>query len=253
MRVPKDSIALADSRNRALRGRRGLQRGNVDRERLLDVSSALFASKGYRATSLDDIAAALGIKKSSLYHYVSSKDEILIGLYSRLYELVEPRIWAIRAEPLAPDRKLRKMVEAYIELITTHIDSFSTAWLNEHELSPENRLAIQRRHRRMERTFEAVIIEGQQQGLLARHTPRLMGLAMFGMVMFIQYWYRNAKISKEQIKSEFLAILESGWKTARPEEKREIPDVSFERLENSLRSMKHELKILKAAWSKNAC
>src|SRR5690606_29781827 len=210
--VQRRKQTQADERVPARRSR-GRQRGIVDRDLLLDTAATLFAAKGYRATSLDDIASDLGMKKSSLYHYIASKEEILVDLYDRIYELVEDRIDAIVGEDLEPDDKLRRMVAAYIDSITSHTDMFAMALRNEHELSVEHRTAILRRHRRLERRFETVIREGQEKGLIVDLNPRLLDLAMFGMVLFIQYWYRNTDFDAETITSEFLRLLETGWKS----------------------------------------
>ena len=52
-------------------------------ERLLDVSSLLFKTKGYRATDMGGIAAKMGLARSSLYRYYPNKDHILLACISR--------------------------------------------------------------------------------------------------------------------------------------------------------------------------
>ncbi len=52
-------------------------------ERLLDMSSLLFKTKGYRATDMGGIAAKMGLARSSLYRYYPNKDHILLACISR--------------------------------------------------------------------------------------------------------------------------------------------------------------------------
>src|SRR5215216_3708871 len=47
------------------------------REELTQVAARLFAERGYRGTSLGDLAKALGMQKASLYHHISSKEDLL--------------------------------------------------------------------------------------------------------------------------------------------------------------------------------
>jgi len=52
-------------------------------QEVLDAAALIFAAKGYRGTSLNDIGEALGMNKASLYHYVRSKEDLLDRLILR--------------------------------------------------------------------------------------------------------------------------------------------------------------------------
>src|SRR4051812_13274929 len=73
------------------------------RERILDVALALFAEKGYDATSMREIAEQLGITKAALYYHFDSKADIVRAMLAdterRVTELVA---WA-REQPCSPD------------------------------------------------------------------------------------------------------------------------------------------------------
>ena len=62
------------------------------RQRILDVASELFATQGYDATSLREIADRMGFTKAALYYHFKSKDEILKALVEPAYELVSELI-----------------------------------------------------------------------------------------------------------------------------------------------------------------
>ena len=61
-----------------------LSRGNKTKSKILKISLKLFASKGYKATTVRDIAGAMGVKQSALYNHFKNKDEILETLVSEL-------------------------------------------------------------------------------------------------------------------------------------------------------------------------
>src|ERR1700749_2664679 len=62
-------------------------------EDILAAAVAVFSEKGYRATSMNDLARAAGLSKPGLYHYVTSKEQLLVLLYQTVMEqhLVEER------------------------------------------------------------------------------------------------------------------------------------------------------------------
>ena len=59
-------------------------KGSKTKEKILKVSLKLFSAKGYKATTVRDIAGAMGVKQSALYNHFKNKDEILETLISNL-------------------------------------------------------------------------------------------------------------------------------------------------------------------------
>ena len=59
-------------------------KGSKTKEKILKVALKLFATKGYKATTVRDIAGTMGVKQSALYNHFKNKDEILETLISNL-------------------------------------------------------------------------------------------------------------------------------------------------------------------------
>ena len=64
---------------------------NSTHARLLDLASTLFARQGFSNTSIREIAEAVGIEKASLYHYLSSKDDLNFEISRNAHEHLLPR------------------------------------------------------------------------------------------------------------------------------------------------------------------
>jgi len=67
------------------------------KEQIANIAAQLFAKHGYHATSINDIAAASGTAKSRLYHYFSSKEQLLYELLKDHAQLLEFRLGAALA------------------------------------------------------------------------------------------------------------------------------------------------------------
>jgi len=67
----------------------------MTKEEILDAAAQIFRLKGYHATSMQDIAGAVNLQKASLYHHVSSKQEILLDLLDQGLELLTGQIIVI--------------------------------------------------------------------------------------------------------------------------------------------------------------
>lgn len=205
-RIAKASKASDPSSARVSRGR-----PRIARLDLLRAAATLFARKGYRASTLDDLADVLGVAKPTLYQYVTGKEALLLEVFEALLDMAEQRMGAIARSRLAPDEKLRRMVHGYVVLMAEEPD-MATMWMREEaSFSEKNLLHILRRNRKLERIFEAVVEEGQAAGLFRPIMPRLIVLGLFGMCSFVAYWVRLAKIDVDQIAGAFLLMMESGW------------------------------------------
>src|ERR1017187_10170193 len=62
------------------------------RQEILRTAARLFQQRGYDATSMNDVAAALKLCKGGLYHHFQSKDEILLEIMNHAMELTQERV-----------------------------------------------------------------------------------------------------------------------------------------------------------------
>lgn len=227
----------------------------ITREALRATAAELFARKGYRATTLDDIAAELGLKKASLYHYIRSKDELLADIYEKIFDRIEAAVAPLASADLPVDERLRRMVHAHLTVVCSELPSLSVVFSEESELPAELQRGIRHRKRAHEALFEKVIAEGQRAGAFRPGSVRLMVLALLGMCNWVYKWLRPDAADQatvDEIAAEFALILESGIRYgerrsgARPrftnlEEAFEPAGRSIERMRSELERLESEL------------
>lgn len=180
------------------------------REEVFAVAAELFATHGYHGTSLDDISARMGVRKTALYHYVKAKEDILIEIYDRMLTDAETRVLPIAQEELPPNEKIRRMVTSYVELLLENSEMWSLVHYQQGVLPEQVRTVFLKRKRGFERCFEGVIREGQDRGLFKAMQPRLLALAILGMCNFSFYWFKFAKFPTPEITGTFCEIIERG-------------------------------------------
>lgn len=83
-------------------------------ERLLHESMLLFNERGYRETSMEDIANAVGIQASSIYRYFPGKADILAASFRRAADRISADLSQVLAETTASSAALPALVDAYV-------------------------------------------------------------------------------------------------------------------------------------------
>ncbi len=73
--------------------------------------------KGFHGASMSAIADAVNLQKASLYHHVTSKQEILLALLDRALVMLTDHISAISTQNIPADQKLRQMIRAYLSAL----------------------------------------------------------------------------------------------------------------------------------------
>ncbi|MDF1595559.1 MAG: TetR/AcrR family transcriptional regulator [Acidimicrobiia bacterium] len=89
-------------------------RGRKRREQIIDAAEVLFHRQGFHATSIDEIGAAAGITGPGLYRHFAGKDEILLGVFDRIWELLRSAI--DRIEGLQPGAALDDLISTHTTL-----------------------------------------------------------------------------------------------------------------------------------------
>jgi AcrR family transcriptional regulator len=166
-------------------------RTRYDRSSLLEVAVGVFNERGYDGTSMEDLARATGLSKSSLYHHVAGKEQLLRLALERA---IGP-LFAVTAEPgstqgRAVDRLehlLRREVAVLVEELP-----YVTLLLRVRGNTPTERWALERR-RAFDRFVTGLVAEAVAEGdvrddLDAGTVTRLL----FGMINSLVEWYRPA-------------------------------------------------------------
>jgi AcrR family transcriptional regulator len=179
----------------------------MTRDDILNAAAQIISQKGYHATSMQDIAESVRLQKASLYHHISSKQDILLALLDKALDLLIERMQAVVALPLTPEEKLRRGMRVYLETLLEHRDLTAVLLLEHRSLDPEYHARHVPRRDRFENLWRELIREGQRQGIFNSGDPALAGRALLGVLNWTITWYRDDGKLSPQVLADRLAEL----------------------------------------------
>ena len=198
-------MAAPPARSRPrLRARYDARRGEV-----LAAAARLFAERGFHATSMADLVDATGLTAGGLYHYIGSKDALLVAICDELMEPLLERARAIVAAGGTGEEQLRRVVREW----TSHVGRNRAHMLVfNQERAVLERGSQWREVRRQRKAFEAllsgVLETGAADGTLAFADPDLALRALLGMVNHTAQWFRpRGRLTAEQVADGYVDLL----------------------------------------------
>ncbi len=166
------------------------------RQEILRTAARLFQQRGYDATSMNDVAAALKLSKGGLYHHFQSKDEILFEIMNHAMEITQELVIEPVRRIAGPEERLRALIRLHIEVVLSPRDREITVMLHEnHPLPPALRKRINTRKKEYIHFVESLITDVQTNAERSRHakcavSPRAAAFALLGMINWIYQWYK---------------------------------------------------------------
>jgi len=165
-------------------------RNDVQRKAVLDAASRLFIEKGFRGTSINDIADAVGVTRTALYYYFPSKESILVALTDdvtgkagQLARKMSP------CDELSADEALRQLILRHATLILSHPLQSRVVERSESSLPEPGRSAAQSARRAEFDQFVRVIQRGIQAGQFRRTDARVAAFSIIGMCNWCAWWF----------------------------------------------------------------
>lgn len=174
---------------------------SLDRAQEIYLTAAqIFFTKGYNATSLNDIADALSITKAALYYYVESKQDLL-------YQIIKLGLDDVKAEVLDPAREISNAEERLRFIILNHsrlsAGGNHAVIIISHEVDALNFNQKQEVLQRRRDYFEFIrntLIELEGQGKLHDIDLTTATFTILGMIIWLARWFSpNGKISVENV------------------------------------------------------
>ncbi|MCW2786191.1 MAG: transcriptional regulator, TetR family [Marmoricola sp.] len=185
--------------------------GPERRKQIVNAAADLFDVSGYSQASMEDIALAVGIAKTSLYYYFQSKDELLLAIHEEFIDLLLARHAQRARSSLAPEQLLLEIMGDILELMETHKGHVRVFFEHHRELPIEAQPSIRSKRDQYEMAVQDLFISGMNRGTIRRTDPRMATLALFGMCNWAYQWYRSGgALRTREIAYNFWDVLMHG-------------------------------------------
>ncbi|MEE9560832.1 MAG: TetR/AcrR family transcriptional regulator [Acidiferrobacterales bacterium] len=174
------------------------------RPQLLDTAARLFRQHGYHATSMRDIASAVGMLPGSIYYHFASKDELLVTVYREGVSRIAERLDAAVAGKKEPWQQLEAACIAHLQTLLDHSDYAQVVIRVLPDDAPAVRVRLAALRDQYEERFKDLVAALDLSAYVDRHYLRLL---LLGALNWSQVWYRRGGDSPRTIAKRFLQVL----------------------------------------------
>lgn len=157
----------------------------------MDAATHLFGDKGYRATTMRDIASEVGVLAGSLYAHIDSKESLLLEIvtdafdpFTRLADYLEQS-----SEP--PDVRLRTAIEEHVRAVADSRERTLVVLHQWRYLTGAHYTRIVDMRRRYEDAFSATLEEGVASGIFGPLDVRIATFTILGVLNWVPEWFSS--------------------------------------------------------------
>lgn len=186
---------------------------SVSRERdIVATAARLFKEKGYRATTLEDIAAAVGMLKGSLYYYIRSKEELLYLVVRDPIREVYSELEAIVAADLPFTEKIAQAIANHMTVFHLHYPHIAVYLHDYRHLMDKLEQNVIETPKQYQRLWDTLLRQGIAAGDIRDDVDVTMaGYALLGMCNWAYRWYNPAgRLSPQEVADVFTKIALQG-------------------------------------------
>lgn len=182
---------------------------------VLVAAVKMFNERGFHSTSLDDVAASLGITKPTIYHYLGNKDQVLLECLTIGLKRL------IAAADLASDKtgsgfdRLCRFLESYAEI---NMEDFGRCVIRTDGslLSGDSFEQYRQLKRRIDTAIRTLIEDGIADGSIAPLDPKILAFTLAGALNWPGRWYDpEGPLTPAEIARQMVDALAQGFQ-ARP-------------------------------------
>lgn len=204
-----DQVSMAKSAETTLASQDS-SRPRYDLDRLLEVAVEVFTERGYDGTSMENLAYASGLSKSSLYHHILGKEQLLRLALERA---LDPLLAVTTEEHANTGRAVERLdylIRREIEVLTERLP-YVTLLLRVRGNTATERWALEQR-RYFDRIVANLVQEAVQDGDIRQHVdPHTAARLIFGMINSVTEWYRpDDDLGADELADQILAMIFSG-------------------------------------------
>jgi AcrR family transcriptional regulator len=180
------------------------------------VAAKIFCDKGYDATSMSDIADAVGITKAGIYHYVKSKQDLLFAIMNFGMDRLEIQVITPARAVIDAEQRLRAILRNHALLIIegSRPEGYSPLTVLNDEmagLTPAHRRKVQLRKRAYLNLLRDTLRQLKDEGKLKDVDATVAAFSLFGMLLWLSRWYKpDGRLTGDEVANEIEKIALGG-------------------------------------------
>jgi AcrR family transcriptional regulator len=177
--------------------------GQARNETILRTAAQLMVQKGYGATSIADIAQAVGMTKAGLYHHIKSKQDMLFQVLSHAMNVLQQVVIAPTQAMPDPEDRLRQIVRLHVQGLFDHGLEVPLLFPERRHLEPEQRRVINEQIQGYLTLLQTTLQELAGQGKLRDLDTRVGASHILQTIAGIARWYaQDSGITVEHLVEE---------------------------------------------------
>jgi AcrR family transcriptional regulator len=174
------------------------------------TAASLIVTKGFNATSMNDIAAAVGLTKAGLYHYIRGKQDLLFSIMQFAMDVVDCQVLEPASQIVDAEQRLRFILTRHAGM-TDQVKAITILAEEVAALNERDRETIIARKRQYFDCVRNTLQELSAEGKLRDLDVSVATLNLFAMVLGLARWYRpDGKLSAEAIAEQTAKLLLEG-------------------------------------------
>lgn len=180
------------------------------REALLLAAVRMFNERGFHATSLDEVAASLGVSKPTIYHHLGNKDQVLLECVTIGLERLREAAAIASARPGRGLDRLRDFLVRYAQI---NMDDFGRCVIRtgDEALSPESAARFRALKREIDTAMRDLIDAAIADGSIAPADTRLLAFTLAGALNWPARWFRrDGALAASQVAEGMVDMLIAG-------------------------------------------
>jgi AcrR family transcriptional regulator len=168
------------------------------------VAAEVMCRKGYEATSMNDIAEAVGLTKAGIYYYIRRKEQLLFEIMNFAMDMVEEDVVAPAREIADAEERLHTIIDRHTKRILEVGGSVTILLEEMPALTRAHRRTLRNRKRAYFEFFRQTLEQLAAEGKLRNVNPTVATFSLFGMILWICRWYRrDGDLTPQEVLRDF--------------------------------------------------
>jgi AcrR family transcriptional regulator len=183
------------------------------KEVIIKEAARLFRAKGFKATTMRDLAEAVGVEAASLYNHIRNKQEILQHICFQLAEAHKTSLEKIGPLKASPIDKIEALLHAHLSVNTTMPEIAAVAQEEWKHLDKPARYRFSTDRKAYEDTLMQWILEAMNRSQIPPMNPRIVLYTLISALEWPHQWYRQeGEITAEEVENAIIALIMHGLK-----------------------------------------